>query len=293
MFIVGMFLLIPFLLPFVAGMLLGLGIRKTRSDLLALLAGLSTVLLQSIIMKRLGLHHEPSLYLLSQTVPSTTILLLCILSSISMRIIFPYIFARWGVELIDRIRAKNTPTTRHNSKGNLILGIMVAILFVASFAQTIPIMTSEFHKAREKTVKNRDITKSSNATSNSATVLDTLTGVVIRKGWTKSMESWDAGGSEYYVLKVEDAGLPADKRSAGEGVILRPSEAIPFEHFTNFVGQTVTCRGVFVAGKPYIPPEDSEEQMPNPSRNPVTGEMEYPIVGSGFKVQFIDVAEKK
>ena len=104
------------------------------------------------------------------------------------------------------------------------------------------------------------------------TGLQNLTGVVIRKEWEKSMESWDAGGSEYYVLN---------------GAILRPSRAVPFEQFTNYVGRKVTCQGKYVAGKPYIPPKDSVEQMPMPGRNPVTGEIEYPIVGSGFEVHAI------
>lgn len=122
--------------------------------------------------------------------------------------------------------------------------------------------------------------------------LDTLTGVVVRKGWSKSMESWNAGGSEYYVLKVENGDLPSDRRTATEGVILRPSKAIPFEHFTNFVGQTVTCQGEFVAGKPYIPPKNSEEQMPSPVHNPFSGEMDPPIKGSGFKVYLIEPMQK-
>jgi len=168
MYLLGIFILAPFLLPFIAGGLLGLAVRKTRSDMLALLAGLSILLVQSIIMKRMGFHHQMNLPLLPQTVPTTTILLLCVFSSISMRLIFPYIFARWGIELIDRIRAKNTSTIRQNSKGNLVLGVIFAMLFVASFAQTIPMMTTAFRDARESTIKEMDITKSSNATSNTA-----------------------------------------------------------------------------------------------------------------------------
>ena len=107
------------------------------------------------------------------------------------------------------------------------------------------------------------------------------------------MESWNAGGSEYYVLKVDDSVLRPGQRTAREGVILRPSRAVPFEQFANFVGRTVTCRGKFVAGKPYIPPKDSVEQMPGPARNPITGEIHYPITGSGFKVYTIIPAKEK
>jgi len=123
--------------------------------------------------------------------------------------------------------------------------------------------------------------------------LDTLTGVVVRKGWAKTMESWNAGGSEYYVLKVENGDLPSDKRTATEGVILRPSKAIPFERFTNYVGQAVTCQGEFIAGKSYIPPKNSEEQMPSPVHNPFGGAMDHPIKGSGFKVYVIEPVQKK
>ena len=82
---------------------------------------------------------------------------------------------------------------------------------------------------------------------------ESLTGIVIRKGWTKSRESWDAGGSEYYVLKIEDFALPSGKRTAKGSVILRASKALPFERFTNFVGQRVICKGEFVTGKAYSP----------------------------------------
>ena len=103
------------------------------------------------------------------------------------------------------------------------------------------------------------------------------------------MESWNAGGSEYYVLKVEDGVLPSGRRTAKEGVILRPSKAIPLDHLARFVGQTVTCQGQFVDGKPYIPPKGSVEQMPSSAPNPFTGKVDHPIRGSGFKVYVIAV----
>jgi hypothetical protein len=123
--------------------------------------------------------------------------------------------------------------------------------------------------------------------------LESLTGVVIRKGWAKTGESWIAGGSEYYVLKVEGSELLSDKRTAKEGVILRPSKAIPFDHFTNFVGRTVKCLGVFAAGTAYIPPADRVGQVPSPDRNPFTGEIDHPIRGSGFQVYVIEPVESK
>jgi len=151
MYLVGIFILIPILFPFVIGVLLGLGIRKTRSDLVALLASLFILLIMNIFMNRIGLHNNVGLLLLPQTIATTTILILCVLSSISMSLIFPYIFSRWGIELADRIRTKNSSSIRHSSKGNRVLRIIFVILFAGSIAQTIPTITSAVREAQEQT----------------------------------------------------------------------------------------------------------------------------------------------
>jgi len=88
---------------------------------------------------------------------------------------------------------------------------------------------------------------------------DTLEGLVLRKGWTKSYESWNAGGSEYFVLDVGDAAIK--ERSAIEGVILRPSQQTPSDAFAKLTGKRVKVVGTFVSGKPYVP-ADGEEQYP-------------------------------
>ena len=49
--------------------------------------------------------------------------------------------------------------------------------------------------------------------------LISLTGKVIEKPWSKTTESWIAGGGNYYVLDVGD--LEIEKPSATEGVIMR------------------------------------------------------------------------
>ena len=128
--------------------------------------------------------------------------------------------------------------------------------------------------------------------SAAAVSLKSLTGVVIRKGWTKSRESWEAGGSEYYVLKIEDFALPSEKRTAKGSVILRESKAFQFERFTNFVGQIVICKGELVAGKPYIP-IDPREQVPSPVTNPRGEPGPPPLRGGGFKVYAITRIEGK
>lgn len=119
-----------------------------------------------------------------------------------------------------------------------------------------------------------------------------LTGVVIRKEWSKSLESWSAGGSEYYVLKVDGSDLPPAARTAKEGVILLPSKTVPFAYFNSVVGLPVVCRGQFVAGERYLPPKDSVEQIPGSAVNSITRESEYPVVGAGFRVQVIDPVVK-
>lgn len=165
MFLLGMYLFIPILVPFIMGVLLSLGSRKTRSDLLALLISVSILLLQTMIMNQVGFHNKNIFLLFPQTAPTTSILFLCSLSLISICLIFPYIFAKWGVECVDRIRYRNRPSLRNLSKGSLLLGIMLAVPFVAIFAQAIPIMTSAFHDVREYAERSKDITNASNATS--------------------------------------------------------------------------------------------------------------------------------
>lgn len=159
---------IPFLIPSLVGGLLGFGARRIRSDILALCVAVSILLVQSVIMKRIGFNHEVDLPLFPQAITTDTILLLDVVSSISMSLVIPYIFARWGIELADRIRFKTNPTTRQHSKGNLILGIMLAMIFAASMVHTISITATTVHEAREKVTKHNDMALSSGSTSNTA-----------------------------------------------------------------------------------------------------------------------------
>jgi len=109
-----------------------------------------------------------------------------------------------------------------------------------------------------------------------------LEGIVIRKPWTKTVESWNAGGSHYYVLDV--GGAVIAHRSARGGVILRPSESVPFDAFERFTGRRVAVEGRFVEGKPWTPPAGSVEQHPQPVKDPVTGDVVPLRRGSGFQV---------
>lgn len=110
-----------------------------------------------------------------------------------------------------------------------------------------------------------------------------LQGAVVRKTSTKSLESWNAGSAEYYVLDVGDA--PIERRSAREGVILRPTENVPFEAFAKFTGSAVVVKGRFVEGKPFVPSDDSVEAYP------MAPEPGKPLLrGGGFEVHDIESA---
>ncbi|MFN5321422.1 MAG: hypothetical protein ACK49R_11460 [Planctomycetota bacterium] len=120
-----------------------------------------------------------------------------------------------------------------------------------------------------------------------------LRGEVIRKEWSKSDESFNAGGSEYYVLKVPESLVPANRRTAKEGVVLLSSAAVSFGRFAELVGKEVECRGEFVDGKKFHPPQDSVEQFPVGGVTEQAGEKMEVIVGAGFAVNAIEPIAKK
>ncbi|NES06297.1 MAG: hypothetical protein F6K22_27880 [Okeania sp. SIO2F4] len=113
--------------------------------------------------------------------------------------------------------------------------------------------------------------------------LISLTGKVIEKPWSKSVESWIAGGGNYYVLDVGD--LEIEKRSAEEGVILRFSEAIAFETFAEYVGEKVEIKGEYVDSKPYQPKSAYESYPMGMDGRPLPR-------GAGFKVYEIRVLDE-
>lgn len=118
-----------------------------------------------------------------------------------------------------------------------------------------------------------------------------LEGTVIQKSWTKTGESWNAGGSHYYVLDVGGAVIP--HRSAREGVILRTSDRVLFGVFERYKDHRVAVEGRFVEGKPRPPRERGVEQHPLPVTNPVTGEVISLVRGSGFQVFEITRLDKE
>lgn len=107
-----------------------------------------------------------------------------------------------------------------------------------------------------------------------------LTGVVIKKPWTMSAESWMAGGSDYFVLDVGD--IKVEQRSAAEGVILRPSNQISLSYFDRYVNQFVEVEGEYVQAVPYTPQSPYENYPTDLEGKPLPR-------GAGFKVYSIQV----
>ena len=84
-----------------------------------------------------------------------------------------------------------------------------------------------------------------------------LSGTVLQKPWSKSVESWNAGGSEYYVLDV--GGAEIEHRSATEGVTLKVTDTVSAEVLASMVGKRVEVSGSYVQARPYTPSEPTEQ----------------------------------
>lgn len=112
--------------------------------------------------------------------------------------------------------------------------------------------------------------------------LVSLTGIVMEKPWSKSAESWIAGDSNYYVLDVGE--LEIEKRSAQEGVILRPSDVISVAEFAEYIGKKVEVKGEYVDAKPYQPKSAYESYPMGIDGKPLPR-------GEGFKVYEIQVLD--
>jgi hypothetical protein len=97
----------------------------------------------------------------------------------------------------------------------------------------------------------------------------TRRGLVVKKGWSMTWESWNAGGSEYYVLQTPE----------NHSMILRPSESVKFGDFADYAGRQVEVVGFDVEPEPWTPPEGDGPQET------------YPVGakarGGGFRVEQI------
>ena len=109
-----------------------------------------------------------------------------------------------------------------------------------------------------------------------------LTGVVLQKEWTKTMESWNAGGADYFVLDVGDTPVP--QQTADEGVLLLPGDTISPESFKPFVGKRVEVHGRFSEGEIFVPTEED-----NLSQQPVADGPGQLKRKAGFIVESIEL----
>lgn len=94
------------------------------------------------------------------------------------------------------------------------------------------------------------------ATPEPAADLVSLRGKVVHKPWSKSMESWNAGGSDYFVLELAPDQPAADGEAS---VILRPSEDVSRDELAAAEGKTVKVGGVRVPKKAYVPTSPMEQ----------------------------------
>ena len=109
-----------------------------------------------------------------------------------------------------------------------------------------------------------------------------LSGILLKKGWTKTFESWQAGGSDYYVLQAENT--PDWLRTAKEGAVLIPTENVPATVLDKFVGRPVNVTGRFFRGTLFKAP-DTRSQYPS---NAV--EQQY-YQGKGVRLSAIESGE--
>jgi len=102
----------------------------------------------------------------------------------------------------------------------------------------------------------------------------THSGLLIKKPWTKTPQSFEAGGSDYFVLRITTPGQPARE------LILFTSQQISEDQLNPLVGKMVAATGVMQAGKPYQPTGPFEQV-------PVTPNGELPTRGAGLEVRSI------
>ena len=104
-----------------------------------------------------------------------------------------------------------------------------------------------------------------------------LSGELIEKPWSKSVESWMAGGGDYYVLELDEDSLEeADDATP----ILRGSDAVPWESFADYEGLRVEVEGEFIEPEPYEPSSPMEQYPIDMEGRPLPR-------GGGFKVYSI------
>jgi hypothetical protein len=102
----------------------------------------------------------------------------------------------------------------------------------------------------------------------------TLVGTLVKKPWSKTLESWHAGGTEYFVVETE----------GGDSIIVRPSERVTTEALQAMVGKKVRVRGERVPYRPYQPASPMEQYPMGPDGKPAQR-------GGGIRVESIEAIE--
>ncbi|KAG8469231.1 hypothetical protein KFE25_007749 [Diacronema lutheri] len=82
----------------------------------------------------------------------------------------------------------------------------------------------------------------------------TICGTVLQRPWSKTYESWDAGGSDYFVLAMDHVHAAAHPQY-GDSIILRfPSDDSVTEHdLARWVSKHACVRGTLLEAQPYVP----------------------------------------
>lgn len=93
-------------------------------------------------------------------------------------------------------------------------------------------------------------------------------GTLQEKPWSKSLESYYAGGSEYFILELPDsASSNAPVFSLGDRskVLIRPSHAVPIDELRRFRNQRVKVRCVALAQEKSTVSDMSQHPLGEPS----------------------------
>lgn len=95
-------------------------------------------------------------------------------------------------------------------------------------------------------------------TDNAGTTI--ICGRVLSKPWSKTVESWDAGGSDYFVMAMDPAHAQAHPEY-GANIILRTPESgkVTKHEFAQWDTRHTCVRGALVHATTYVPQFDWEQ----------------------------------
>lgn len=79
---------------------------------------------------------------------------------------------------------------------------------------------------------------------------EVVQGTLVHRPWSKSMESFEAGGSDYFAV---ERGKPGEGR-----VVVLPSDQVPRERLLALVGKRIEIKGDRVAPRPFVPEPGSQ-----------------------------------